>query len=32
MEDDGDNYYIDLEVAPGLVTKVNSGAFLVFFP
>jgi hypothetical protein len=37
MEPDGDNYYIDLEVVPASGTgpsqpKVNSGAFLAFFP
>ena len=32
VENDGDNYYIDLEVAPVSVAKVNSGAFLAFFP
>jgi hypothetical protein len=38
VEDDGDNYYIDLEVAPASggtdpsQPPVNSGAFLVFFP
>jgi hypothetical protein len=36
MEDDGDNYYVDLEVVPGGMTTggtpVNSGAFLAFFP
>jgi hypothetical protein len=37
VETDGDNYYIDLEVAPATIASnppetVNSGAFLVFFP
>jgi hypothetical protein len=38
VEVDGDNYYIDLEVAPGgsnsgtSGAKVNSSAFLTFFP
>ena len=35
VEVDGDNYYIDLEVAPAkgsTTSKVNSGAFLTFFP
>ena len=35
VENDGDNYYIDLEVSPGTGTggagSVNSGAFLAFF-
>ncbi len=35
MEDDGDNYYIDLEVVPAGTTSspppANSGAFLAFF-
>ena len=38
VEEDGDNYYVDLEVTPlgsgqtGGTPKVNGGAFLAFFP
>jgi hypothetical protein len=39
IEVDGDNYYVDLEVAPpgvstggGASSTINSGAFLTFFP